>query len=114
MDPNWNAAQQSLEFRKAINKLMGKRIYTAYTPSIHGINMVKAMINIQEHTNWVLNLVKAKYSLKDKSEAIDRLAKEYEENLLEPEFKPEFVEEILKREKEGKFKRVKSIDDLFR
>ena len=34
-------------------------------------NMVQAMIDISEHTNRVLNIVKAKFGLKDKSQAIN-------------------------------------------
>ena len=33
--------------------------------------MVQAMINIDEEANSVLNIIKAKYGLKDKSEAIN-------------------------------------------
>ena len=37
-------------------------------------------------------MVKAKYGLRDKSQAIDIMAKEYEENILEPELRPEYIE----------------------
>ncbi|NOZ76867.1 MAG: DUF2683 domain-containing protein, partial [Euryarchaeota archaeon] len=33
--------------------------------------MVKALIDIDEHTNRIINIVKAQYGLKRKSEAID-------------------------------------------
>ena len=62
--------------------------------------MVQAVINISDRTNRVLNIVKAKYGLKTKSEAIDRMALEYEEDLLGPELRPEFIEEIKEAEKE--------------
>ena len=58
--------------------------------------MVQAIINIDEHTNRILNIIKAKYGLKDKSSAIDLMAKQYEEDILEPEFKPEYVEKAKK------------------
>ncbi|MDD3041465.1 MAG: DUF2683 family protein [Methanosarcinaceae archaeon] len=58
--------------------------------------MVKAIINIEDHTNRVLNVVKAKYGLKDKSSAIDLMAKQYEEEILEPELKPEYVDKARK------------------
>ncbi len=54
--------------------------------------MVQAIINVDEHTNRVLNIVKAKYALKDKSQAIEMMAQEYEENVLEPELRPEYIE----------------------
>ena len=52
------------------------------------------MIEIKENTNRVLNILKAKYSLRDKSQAIDVMAMQYEEYVLEPELKPEFIEEM--------------------
>ena len=62
--------------------------------------MVKAIIDIDKHTNHVLNIVKAKYDLKDKSEAIERMAGEYEENIMEPELKPEFIKKMRQIKKE--------------
>jgi hypothetical protein len=53
--------------------------------------MVQAIVDIDERTNRVLNIIKAKFGLKDKSEAIDRMAEQYEEMILEPELKPEYV-----------------------
>ena len=61
--------------------------------------MVQAIINIKENTNRILNILKAKYGLKDKSQAIDIMAKEYEQEILEPELRPEYIEkakEIMK------------------
>lgn len=58
--------------------------------------MVQAMIDVEEKTNQVLNIVKAKYDLSNKSEAIDLVVKEYEEILLEPELRPEYKDKILK------------------
>ena len=58
--------------------------------------MVQAMININEESNRVLNIVKAKYGLKDKSEAINIVVKEYEENFLEPELRPTYKNKLLK------------------
>lgn len=58
--------------------------------------MVQAMINITEHANQILNIVKAKYGLKDKSEAINIVVTEYEENFLEPQLRPEYKEKLVK------------------
>jgi hypothetical protein len=41
--------------------------------------MVQAIIDISDRSNRVLNLIKAKYGLGDKSYAIDRLTLEYEQ-----------------------------------
>ncbi|AFV22932.1 hypothetical protein Mpsy_0723 [Methanolobus psychrophilus R15] len=43
-----------------------------------------------------MNIVKAKYGLKDKSAAIELVAKQYEEELLQPELKPEYIEKAKK------------------
>ncbi len=58
--------------------------------------MVQAIINISEHTNRILNIVKAKYGLNDKSEAINVLAKEYENEIMEPQLRPEYIEKAKK------------------
>jgi len=50
--------------------------------------------------------------LKDKSQAIELVVAEYEENFLEPELRPEYIEKIQNIEKHGKFKRYKSLDSL--
>ena len=45
--------------------------------------MVQAIIDIEDQTNRVLNIVKAKFGLKDKSEAIDVMAQQYEKEILD-------------------------------
>jgi hypothetical protein len=67
--------------------------------------MVQAMINIDEETNRLLNIVKAKYGLKDKSEAINLVTKEYGSTVLEPSLRPEY-EKKLEKLKKGKFIKV--------
>lgn len=56
--------------------------------------MVQAIINISEDANLVLNIIKAKFGLRDKSEAITVMVNEYKNKILEPELRPEFVEKI--------------------
>ncbi|MCH8520284.1 MAG: DUF2683 family protein [Nanoarchaeota archaeon] len=73
--------------------------------------MVQAVVNIENKTNQMLNIIKAKYGLKDKSQAIDKMAKEYEEHILEPQLRPEFVKEVKKIEKEKGIS-FNSIDEL--
>ncbi|MEM0466911.1 MAG: DUF2683 family protein [Candidatus Thermoplasmatota archaeon] len=62
--------------------------------------MTQALIKLNENINRVLNIVKAKYDLKDKSEAIEYIIKKYVEYENEPELKPEFIEKIKKIKKE--------------
>ena len=58
--------------------------------------MVKAMIDIDKRANQVLNIVKAQYGLKDKSKAIEKVVHIYEEEMMEPELRPGFIERIRK------------------
>ncbi|MCK5283901.1 MAG: DUF2683 family protein [Nanoarchaeota archaeon] len=58
--------------------------------------MVQAVINIEENTNRVLNIVKAKFGLKDKSQAISIVVNEYEQSFLEPELRPEYKNKLAK------------------
>lgn len=62
--------------------------------------MVKAIVEIDERTNRTLNIIKAKYSLKDKSQAINLMAQQFEECILEPELRPEFIESLKASESE--------------
>ncbi len=73
--------------------------------------MVQAVINIEENANRVLNIVKAKFGLNDKSQAINLVVQEYEENFLEPQLRPEYVDKLQKIKKQ-KGIRFKSVDDL--
>ena len=59
-------------------------------------NMVQAVINIDENANRVLNIVKAKFGLKDKSEAINLVVNVYEQSALEPELRPEYKVKLVK------------------
>lgn len=86
-------------------------IYTAYTHHIHVICMVQAKINISQHSNQLLNIIKAKYNLKDKSAAIDLVLSQYEEKILEPAFSPEYIDKLDKIKK-GKHIFVGSIDNF--
>lgn len=56
--------------------------------------MVSALIKINENTNRVLNMVKAKYGLKDKSEAIEIVVKKFIDIEDEPDLRPEFIEKM--------------------
>ena len=66
--------------------------------------MVNAMIQISDRANQILNIVKARHNLKDKSQAIEYVALEYGEDLLEPELRPEFIEKMKKRQLEPTIK----------
>ena len=74
--------------------------------------MVQAIVNIGEYEDRILTIVKGKFGFKNKSEAINFVIDKYEEDLLEPELKPEFIKKIKNLEKKGKFKTYKSLATL--
>jgi len=72
--------------------------------------MVKAIVNIDEEANKVLNHLKAEYNLKDKSQAINTMAKEFKRFVrIEPEVRPEYIEKLKKIQK-GRHIKVGSIE----
>ena len=75
--------------------------------------MVQAIINIDENANRVLNILKAKFGLKDKSEAINLMAEQYGEQVLEPELKPEYIHK-LETIRKGKYRKFNSVEELRR
>ena len=74
--------------------------------------MVQAMIDIPEEANQVLNIVKARYNLKTKSEAISKIVLECGAGLLEPQIRPEYILRLEKIEKEGYGDKFNSIEQL--
>ena len=67
-------------------------------------NMVQAVINLSEHENRVINIIKGKFGLRNKSEAIEYIINEYEKEYLEPELRPEYIEKMRERQKEDTVK----------
>ena len=76
--------------------------------------MVKSLIDLDERESRIVNIVKAKYGLKDKSQALSLILKRYEECELEPQLRPEFVEEIKEAREHGKFVKVKNFEEEFK
>jgi len=58
--------------------------------------MVQSIIDLDEREDRILNIVKAKFGLKNKSEAVALIAKIYEDSFLEPELRPEYLENLKK------------------
>ncbi|HLD10666.1 MAG TPA: DUF2683 family protein [Candidatus Nanoarchaeia archaeon] len=73
--------------------------------------MVQSIIDINENEDRVLNIVKAKYGLKNKSQAVSILVKVYEDNFLENSLKPEYINR-LEKIKKGKYIKYNSIEEL--
>jgi len=66
--------------------------------------MVNALVKINDNVNRILNLIKVKYGLKDKSDAIAFVVNNYVDNENEPELRPEFVEKMRKIQKQKTIK----------
>ena len=62
--------------------------------------MVKAIVEIDEEANRVINVLKAQFGLKDKSQAINEMAKQYKVLVLESEVRPEYLKKLDKIHKE--------------
>ena len=72
--------------------------------------MVKAIIEISERENRILNIVKGQHGFKNRDQALIFIIQEYEQSL-EPELRPEYLEKLEKIRK-GKYHEFKDIDDL--
>ena len=57
--------------------------------------MVFARINLNEYANKVLNVVKAKFVLNDKSEAINKFIEMYGDEIVEKEANDEYIKKII-------------------
>ncbi|MFA6908179.1 MAG: antitoxin [Candidatus Micrarchaeia archaeon] len=80
--------------------------------------MVSAQVYLDDYTNHVLNVIKAKFGLTDKSGAINKLAEIYGEDYVEKDANGEYVKKILDIE-ERHFKKygnrkmsLKELDEL--
>lgn len=73
--------------------------------------MPKSIVDLSEHANRIVNVVKARDGLRGKNEAIEVIVAAYEERILDPALRPEFVEN-LERVRRGTFRRVRSLAEL--
>lgn len=53
-------------------------------------------INVSEYTNKVLGVIKEKFGLKDKAQALDKFTEMYGEEFVDREVKDKVVEEVIK------------------
>ena len=74
--------------------------------------MTQAVISLGEHEDNILNIVKGKYGLKNKSDAVNFVIKKFEEEILEPHLKPDFVQRIKVKEKSAVYESYSSFDKL--
>ena len=74
--------------------------------------MVQAFIDINERANRIINILKAKYGLKDKSQAIELAMDIIEKEHLEPELRPQYIKKIEKIRQSGKYTKFSSVKEL--
>ncbi len=76
--------------------------------------MVQSIIDLNENEDRILNIVKAKYGLKNKSQAIAALTKIYKDSFLEPELRPEYLHKLegIRKEKGIKFKDINELRSI--
>jgi len=74
--------------------------------------MVQAIINLGEYEDRVLTVLKGKYGLKNKSDAVNFLIGKYSDDFLEPELRPEYVLKVRDKERNGKFSKYKTLKEL--
>ncbi|MEK6841164.1 MAG: hypothetical protein AABX45_01045 [Nanoarchaeota archaeon] len=58
-------------------------------------NKVAVNFRVRQYTNQVLGVIKEKYALRDKAEALDKFVEIYGTEFVEPEVKEEFVKEVI-------------------
>ncbi|MFH1917024.1 MAG: DUF2683 family protein [Nanoarchaeota archaeon] len=75
--------------------------------------MVQAIVHLGEREDRLLTIIRGKFGLKNKSDAMNFVIAKYGDELLEPELQPEYKKELLRIDK-GRFKKFVSIDDLRR
>lgn len=73
--------------------------------------MPKTVIELSEHANRVVMVVKAMEGLNDKSAAIESIVEAYEEKVLDPQLRPEFAAD-LQRIRKGRFRKVQSLEEV--
>lgn len=74
--------------------------------------MVQSIIDVGEKEDRILNIVKAKFGLKNKSQAVTLIAQIYAQSFLEPELMPEFVDKLKNIDAEGYGETFSSIEEL--
>ncbi len=75
--------------------------------------MAQALIHLDEHEDRILTIVKGKYGFKNKSQAVNFVIHKFEEELLEPELRPEYARK-LETIRKGKYAKFRSIEELRR
>ena len=71
-------------------------MHTEYTSSAKMENqMISARVELNDYVNRVLGVLKIKYGLKDKSEAINKFVELYGENVMEREASEQYAKKVI-------------------
>jgi len=57
--------------------------------------MISARLNLTEYSNKVLNMIKIKFDLKDKSEALNKFMNMFGEEIVEKEAKDAYIKRLI-------------------
>ena len=76
--------------------------------------MTQALITLDDNSNRILNVLKAKYELKDKSQAIEWLIDYYLDQQDDPELRPEFIRKMRRIEQKGEWITYRNVAELKR
>ena len=73
--------------------------------------MVQAIVNLGEHEDRLLTIVRGKFGLKNKSDAVNFVIDKYGDELLEPQLRPEYIKKLqgIKKQKGIRFKSVNEL-----
>ncbi len=73
---------------------------------------VSARIELDEYSNRVISTVKAKYGLKDKSEAIKKFVELYGDEIVEKEASDEYIKKVIDISKNHLKKKKMTLKEL--
>jgi len=62
--------------------------------------MTSALIDLSDDANYILNMVKARFELKNKSDAVNFVLTEFAKDSLEPQLRPEYARKLQKIRKQ--------------
>ena len=66
-------------------------MHTTYTSNTQEVKMVYARVSLNNYVNRVLNVIKAKFDLHDKSEAINKFVEMYGDEFVEKEASDDYL-----------------------
>lgn len=81
--------------------------------------MISARVELDEYTNKVLGIIKIKFGLKDKSEALNKFIELYGDEIIEKDANEEYIKKVIEITKKhydkysGKKMTLQELDRLF-